>query len=42
MDDLVLGIDTHMKPEEHSSIKNLLMIPFQTYRPPVGSNFSDQ
>ena len=42
MDDLVYGIDTHMKPEEHSSIKNLLMIPFQTYRPPVGSKFSDQ
>ncbi len=41
MDDLVYGIDTHMKPEEHSSIKNLLMIPFQTYRPPVGSKFSN-
>jgi sterol desaturase/sphingolipid hydroxylase (fatty acid hydroxylase superfamily) len=40
MDDLVYGIDTHMKPEEHSSIKNLLMIPFQAYRPPVGSKFS--
>ena len=42
MDDLVYGIDTHMKPEEHSSIKNLLMIPFQAYRPPVGSKFSVQ
>jgi len=42
MDDLVYGIDTHLKPEEHSSIKNLLMIPFQSYRPPVGSKFSDQ
>ena len=42
MDKLVYGIDTHMKPEEHSSIKNLLMIPFQPYRPPVGSKFSDQ
>ena len=42
MDDLVYGIDTHMNPEEHSSFKNLLMIPFQPYRPPVGSKFSDQ
>jgi sterol desaturase/sphingolipid hydroxylase (fatty acid hydroxylase superfamily) len=40
MDDIIYGIDTHMKPEEHSSIKNLLMIPFQDYRPPVGSKFS--
>ncbi len=42
MDNLVYGIDTHMNPKEHSSIKNLLMIPFQPYRPPVGSKFSDQ
>ena len=42
MDDLIYGIDTHMSPEEHSSIKNLLMIPFQDYRHPVGSKFSDQ
>ena len=41
MDDLVYGIDTHMSPEEHSSIKNLLMIPFQEYRHPVGSKFRD-
>ena len=41
MDDLIYGIDTHMSPEEHSSIKNLLMIPFQEYRYPVGSKFSD-
>ena len=39
MDDLIYGIDTHMSPEEHSSIKNLLMIPFQEYRHPVGSKF---
>ena len=39
MDDLVYGIDTHMRPEEHSSIKSLLMIPFQEYRNPVGSKF---
>ena len=41
MDDLIYGIDTHMSPEEHSSIKNLLMVPFQEYRHPVGSKFSD-
>ena len=41
MDDLIYGIDTHMSPEEHSSIKNLLKIPFQEYRHPVGSKFSD-
>jgi sterol desaturase/sphingolipid hydroxylase (fatty acid hydroxylase superfamily) len=33
---LIYGIDTHMKPEEHSDIINLLKIPFQKYRPPVG------
>ena len=41
MDDIVYGVDTHMSPEEHSSIKNLLMIPFQEYRHPLGSKFSD-
>ena len=40
MKDLVYGIDTHMEIYEHSSIKNLLMIPFQPYRPPVGSKFN--
>lgn len=39
---LVYGIDTHMKPEEHSQIGNLLKIPFQPYRPPVGAKFSVQ
>jgi len=39
MDDLVYGIDTHMRPEEHSSIKSLFTIPFQEYRNPVGSKF---
>jgi sterol desaturase/sphingolipid hydroxylase (fatty acid hydroxylase superfamily) len=33
---LIYGIDTHMKPEEHSNIGSLLKIPFQKYRPPVG------
>jgi hypothetical protein len=40
MDDLVYGIDTHSDPNEHGSIKNLLLIPFQAYRPPVGSKFN--
>ncbi len=30
--ELVFGIDTYMKEEEHSSIKNLLQIPFQPYK----------
>jgi sterol desaturase/sphingolipid hydroxylase (fatty acid hydroxylase superfamily) len=33
---LVYGIDTHMKPEEHSKMQSLLKIPFEEYRPPVG------
>ena len=36
LDSLVYGIDTHFKTEEHSSLKNLLLIPFQPYRHPVG------
>jgi sterol desaturase/sphingolipid hydroxylase (fatty acid hydroxylase superfamily) len=40
MNTLVYGIDTHMKPEENARIGNLLKIPFQEYRPPVGK-FSD-
>lgn len=35
------GIDTHMMPEEHSRIGNLLKIPFQPYRPPVGAKFEE-
>jgi sterol desaturase/sphingolipid hydroxylase (fatty acid hydroxylase superfamily) len=34
-DKLVYGVDTHMAPEEHSQLKNLLKIPFQGYRPPT-------
>jgi sterol desaturase/sphingolipid hydroxylase (fatty acid hydroxylase superfamily) len=34
--DIQYGIDTHLKPREHSRIGNLLAIPFQKYRPPVG------
>lgn len=33
-DKLIYGVDTHMKPEEHNSLKNLLTIPFQKYRSP--------
>jgi len=36
LDKLVYGIDTHFKTEEHTNLKNLLMIPFQPYRQPVG------
>ena len=41
MDDLIYGVDTHMSPEDHSSIKNLLMIPFRDYRKPFGAKFND-
>jgi len=37
-DDITYGIDTHMDPEENDSFKNLLKIPFQTYRPPTGKD----
>ena len=39
--DLNYGIDTHMKPEENDELINLLAIPFQTYRAPAGSKFSE-
>ncbi len=36
--DLIYGVDTHMKREENSRLWNLLQIPFQKYRtPPPGS-----
>ncbi|MCG8605806.1 sterol desaturase family protein [bacterium] len=35
------GIDTHMKTEEHSDLKNLLNIPFQKYRAPQASKFGE-
>ena len=35
MDSLVYGLDTHMRGEDHSSLKGLLMIPFQPYREPI-------
>jgi sterol desaturase/sphingolipid hydroxylase (fatty acid hydroxylase superfamily) len=34
-DEIVYGIDTHMEPEEHNKIKNLLHIPFQKKRQPT-------
>lgn len=39
---IVFGIDTHMAPEEHSRMGNLLKIPFQRYRPPVGGKFEEE
>ncbi len=36
---LKYGIDTHMDPKENEDVVNLLKIPFQKYRPPVGSKF---
>ncbi|MFN1834739.1 sterol desaturase family protein [Balneola sp. MJW-20] len=35
------GIDTHMESEENDRLSNLLKIPFQAYRPPVGSKFGE-
>ena len=40
--ELKYGIDTHMDPEENDRIGNLFKIPFQEYRPPVGSKFNIQ
>lgn len=31
---IVYGVDTHMSPNEHNKLKNLLKIPFQKYRSP--------
>ncbi|RED91584.1 sterol desaturase family protein [Marinoscillum furvescens] len=38
---LKFGIDTHMEPTENGRLGNLLKIPFQKYRPPVGK-FANQ
>jgi sterol desaturase/sphingolipid hydroxylase (fatty acid hydroxylase superfamily) len=35
-DKIIYGIDTHMKPEENNHLGNLLKIPFEAYRKPVG------
>lgn len=36
-DKIFYGVDTHMKPEEHNNLKNLLKIPFQKKRYPTES-----
>ncbi|RYU93225.1 sterol desaturase family protein [Emticicia agri] len=41
-DKLIYGIDTHMKPEENDRLGNLLKVPFQNYRPPVGAKFGEE
>lgn len=38
---LTYGIDTHMNANENSRLNNLLKIPFQKYRPPVGASIED-
>lgn len=40
--ELIYGIDTHMDPKENDDVVNLLKIPFQGYRSPEGSKFSDK
>jgi sterol desaturase/sphingolipid hydroxylase (fatty acid hydroxylase superfamily) len=35
MASLVYGLDTHFENEDHTSLKNLLLIPFQSYREPL-------
>jgi sterol desaturase/sphingolipid hydroxylase (fatty acid hydroxylase superfamily) len=39
--DLKYGIDTHMNEEENNNMANLLQMPFQQYRAPIGSKFSE-
>ena len=42
IDDLTYGIDTHMNPDENSSLTNLLLIPFQPYRPPINKKIIEK
>lgn len=37
---LTYGIDTHMNSHENGRLGNLLKIPFQPYRPPLGSKLT--
>lgn len=37
-DKIIYGVDTHMKPEEHNKLSNLLAIPFQKHRSPNSQN----
>lgn len=39
--ELKYGIDTHMEAAENDNMGNLLKIPFQPYRPQVGSKFGE-
>ena len=41
LENLKFGLDTHMEKTEVNSLKNLLLIPFQKYRKPVGAKFGD-
>ncbi len=34
-DQIIYGVDTHLKSEEHNNLKNLLQIPFQKKREPL-------
>jgi sterol desaturase/sphingolipid hydroxylase (fatty acid hydroxylase superfamily) len=36
-EDIIYGVDTHMKVEEHNHLQNLLKIPFQKHRSPENS-----
>lgn len=38
-DKIIYGVDTHMKPEEHNNLANLLKIPFQKHRTPNAEIF---
>ena len=40
--ELIYGIDTHMQPRENAHLGNLLKVPFQQYRSPVGAKFSEE
>jgi sterol desaturase/sphingolipid hydroxylase (fatty acid hydroxylase superfamily) len=40
--DIVFGIDTHMSIEEHANVGQLLKIPFEPYRSPVGAKFEGE
>lgn len=34
-EEIIYGVDTHMKEEENNNLKNLIKIPFQKYRSPI-------
>jgi sterol desaturase/sphingolipid hydroxylase (fatty acid hydroxylase superfamily) len=39
---LIYGVDTHFEQEEHSNMGKLLKIPFQSYRQPIGTKFTQE